>query len=1739
MFNRLISSHRRPVQVVASIVVALILIASLFVLGVTASDESASAAVTLTLKWAQSSIIDIRVASATDMIATYQDAECNVYPVDMAERSDWVTTFLNNEKGTTALLSAALDFYCEYVDPDSNETNTRSIAVTKTVISNAPSTLVTSADGHAYIPIYSKNDSTTHTKPYAILESCTVSGKDYTGNTYNNVDIYSITKAGLYTVAKQSRSSIKLRFVFDYNATTDNSGGTSYRLNSGSVTQSQAALEAPDIQGELNALCQAKLRLTATMANYINDNLGIPAEKRTYDGETDFRSLVVLHSTSSDNGGSFVFSTKTTSYNVSSSDIRRFSPITSADGFGTISAQNTNIESGANTSATNLVGLTSYLKLVWYRGIVTEEGKAPTSYDKLSDTDEIRSAATYKLKIESSTNLDFEVNAIVVYYDGKEYEQSLVISKRVLYVDVNNGAAIKVEKEKEYDQGTDAFMLFTNQSFGEDYWTEYMGGLPSSYTALSSYITGDGLFVFDDSFFDDAVIGKSKTVYMRIKFLSVLSEADPEAAEALEGYDIRPIKGPDDWESMSGKDFLAASAPCAEREMTTTDTNEKYIVYEVGSDFRITSNSVKITLMPALTNESTGETEPPFNEITYGDVKNASDFNLAPYCVASNTVKVSGVIRPEHQQKWKIVFKTDAIGTYTSDASSDTLFVVVRLGEKLASDDTSTTVNFVDAYGERYTLHNGNIYAGDNFEYYFYYEVYAAYASDPTNPVRLTVPLSGEKLGIVEVPQSRNSNNIVLELDVGDLLPLSVNKKEVTFDVDVETEKDYDGTNAIYGFNCTASGVLTDDLNYVKVSKSARFGHAGAGYDIPIVYDLGLVPKDASVAEDLFNLISDSYIINTSELKYDEERHPLGIYSGTIKRLDLTVEFAETEYSRMYDTLTYVIVLAKEGETRDDDLYYYYLRNEEGGSDLSGFATESEIRQMQGFEEGSLLIKLKISGFLPGEGFAYEGSNVEDFLYSKLTDDPSGYSVDPMNTFEILSWIDTSRVGNVDINKLTTSSRSVSDKYRLELFEDLLKEKDDYDRYRYTGNYRLVPKTNSYGWLYIEKLDVSPEDIIITEQTSTNYLEYNGGSNGRAMFENDKINYSNHKESEEIDAIVGSTPETMLSIVSFSSTDVIEHEIEQSLINNFVVAGVYMVTVTIPATSNYNQFVTEPFEVVINRKVVDVFVTYPWRVYGDDELVYEQYRYITDIAEHTVRANIEHEIVGEDEVGDIVYAYNGDLDSGNIVLYQGFIGGETIGDGEDEQQASVSISIPGGVDAAGTHINAVTISGAIKNNYSFRYNSANLYVKRRPLNITAAGDQSKNYTGNQVNPDYTITGGPGVLAMYIIRYNGVDILNDEGKEDETKTDVIESGDYVVKVYAKPDASQGASSENYDASVERLVVNLSVLRTEVRLLESARVAVSEYDGDPYRPQTFDNYFQGVSALGEDIAAKYEWGTVVIKSFRKEGEATPVTDVDTLINSGVYTLNMSATITNVENVYFLVDETEKTAFDFTVQLTIEKSKAIGFDVSYSANQGIRQGADRTEYVDVDGVMEEVFRIVYQKYYDGKETAFSYSLTAVGQDFSNGQLNVVTAVDGTLFAINQHAFYVDDPVYNDTAARNVAMTISGVTYDITGRNRMLNEGEYHVVFYINSEESEDYNENFITLKYEYIFVVEAAPLYVYIGFEEDYGPYKIYRTPNAEVEEHSYMIYDGWIEGEDQDPDILATLVAPVIDWSEVDE
>ena len=1326
----------------------------------------------------------------------------------------------------------------------------------------------------------------------------------------------------------------------------------------------------------------------------------------------------------------------------------------------------------ATSSNTNLAALEQYLSLQWYKKSYIGE---TVKYERMSAGQIVRNAGEYMLKIGSSAGVEYDIfEPVVVKMGGSEFSQGITIEKRTLNVDVVSQTGISVKSSKTYDTTNAADKLFMNVPMNSSVWEE-IGGLAVDADAVKE----KELFAFDGTIFNDASIGENKTIFLKIAFIKV-SDIENENAwyYVTQNYIVVP---------------LANGVQCA----STANG------YNLGARYAIDPNelSVKFSNGP----EIDGKDRFP-DSVVYGDYMRPTDFNFVDYIVmdgATETARNSGTFTIKEHSDWQIV-----IGEPSS--ASGRLNTLYLTPVAAIMNNSASNAIFTDKDGNKYTAYNNRLYTG---RYYVVYTATAVYSTDNSSKSLSVAD------GFLNVPSYAGTN--VFRIVFSSLQMLDVRQKEITININsITLDKDYDGTNKILAYNVTAEGIVDEDNSIIEFVSDVRYAYLGAGNSVPIVYDFYLQKKEGSsaVGSQITSTIN-SYSINASN-KVNGTGYA-NIDSGKIIPLSLTVEFVggnDVVYRRRYATDMYVAVT---GAGIPDGYYYFYVWNGVSGTEQSGFCLESELSDYYG---DSAFVKLRLSGFLneeleDGEGFSYGDTLRNNFMILKNSGNVGDYQEIALNAYELLSWYDTEN--DVPINIDTISSEE-GKSYRLEVRNG----------YTFT-NYQMVMKKGNYARLVIEKCELTNQ-IKIKEDDNYSVV-YDKNSHISDVFDK-KVDITGHPEATQL------TDYASFLYVDRFVTDCTDsshnHVFTPADVQNLRLSGEYFITLNIPATVNYKPY-TDTFTFKVSAKEVVVYLTYAHRLYGDPEVEYNDYKYITDITAHEAYIDSDGNPVDKDFAGkNTVYAFDpNNLDGGNFIMYCGFVDGDEIDINDEEQSHAIArVELKGGVDKAGQD-GRVKTSGAAKHNYVFKYIDAVLYVRRKPLTLSVDAVQAKDYTGQQAVIDYVISGGPGKLGMYVIGYtpNIGETPVKSTEEDETKTEVIESGEYILKVYAKPD---GNDADNYAASEERYEVRLTLNKIKIGLKDGVKADTVEYDGDEngYKLNNFNDYFVGIGADGSPITAESIWGSATISEILNVVDNAPS---EKAINAGKYVLTVRAVIMNTDNIFFDSESADFTYDDaynctFTIELTVEKSSDYTFKVTKS---------------EAISLVNDIYTMIYSGYdeeSDVNPVAFGYDLTFINKNMNNGEINVITTIDGVLYASDLYKYKKSLPS-DVTSAANIAMKIAGVNYDISGRKSLLNVGEYTIKYYVNSEESVNYNQNFVSFEREYTFVIEKKDLKVYIEFDEadfdpqykEYVPYKIYKTPNAELEKKAKFLITGWVREEGSDESITSQVVGITIDWTETPE
>lgn len=1531
------------------------------------------------------------------------------------------------------------------------------------------------------------NHYTTTDYNYAYISSAVIEGTTYKGEkkTYNVYEDWADIVAGVY---KLTSCVINYHFkaVTKYGETTI----TTVKAKDGTVTLNEKDIDNL-LLGDSNSseitikgyqlVLTTEVNLNSDYLSAYSDNFGLSNDARSYTGENVY-DLVSIHKDGniSDSDGKFYFS----------ADNRKL--VNSiGNGFGS---------SYASSATTNFAAIQDYISVDWCKKTIIYDSNDSSKISQVVYSDpigiEVYSAGDYGIKLSCSYQFEYpQFNPIIVKVGGKEFLQDITIGKSELKIDIENSIGITAKTSKGYDNSASAEILFNNINMTAEAWSA-IGGFDGDIVAVTQN-GGQSLFSFVGSEFEDERIGTGKKVYLMIA-MEVVMDEESKLYAISQSYVPVPYRGTQRCTYVEGKG------------------------YDLGYYYEITAPNLSVRFVNS---DSDGKEWFP-ESVIYGEYMRHTDFVYKNYIVVDGGIEtgtLTGEFRFEEQAGWRIV-----IGEYDSSAklSYNTIFLVPTAAQ--LADDSAKNYIYSDVDGNKYIAYNDRLYRG---EYYIVFVPTVVYASDKSS-------VSGLKIenGTIEVPDSSGASTAFV-LNFPTVQRLTVSAKVISVTVNsITLNKTYDGTNKILNYDIGYSGINDEDRDILEFVSEVTYASAAANTGVDagdtntktsLVYNFYLQgKKDASISQSGLRSTIGSYEINGGN-----KENATGIANidyGKISPLPLTVEFLETSYSRRYASYLYVVVT---GVGIPDGYYYYHDYNGETTNNLSGFCTEDEFDTLFG---DSTVIKVRLSGFLnedksDGEGFVFnEESTRSDFMLSKMSSDINQYVVEVLRTYDLLSWHDSIKDVKIDVN---TVSSADGESYRLEINDG-----------QHFTNYVLKQKSGNYAWLGVEKCEITNE-ITINGNDSFK-LFYDKQSHADDVFTY-KVDISGHPE--YMKDLVDMDFTTFLHVDSFTTdcTDVTHyHSFNEQDIQGLILSGDYTVTMTIPPTTNYKAY-TVSFDMSISPKEVTVYLTYAHRLYGDPEVSYESYRNVADISDHEVYIDGDGNVIPDEEVDNVVgktlvYAFEKNLAAGNYILYCGFVSGDYIDITDLEQKnAYAEVQLSGGVDKAGSD-GRVKASGAAKHNYTFKYVDAILYVDRRPLEITVDPVQTKTYTGQQIAVDYTVSGGPGTLGLYVIGYTPTigdtpDVWSDEDI-DETNADVIESGEYILKVYAKPD---GNNADNYAASEERLEVRLTVTRTKIVLRDEVDTDAVYYNEEEYELNNFKYFFVGVDTDGTEIETESTWGSTTIESAKIKDTGAAV---DKIINAGVYLITIKVNISNAANILFDSDCEDiewlsEADCRFVLTLTVNKAEDYVF-VAMS-----------TDAISLDG---DIYKMVYNGYDeegddDGNNAvAFGYNLTFINKSKNDGELNVIITINDVLYGSDTKK-YMKSSADDVAAAAAFLHKIDGISYDITTRDSLCNVGTYTIKYYVNDENSINYDPNYISFTREYTFVIEKARLMVYIVFDENdfdreyaqYVPYKIYKTPNADLGEKASFSIVGWVRDEGEDEAITSLVSGIEIDWSDLPE
>ena len=369
------------------------------------------------------------------------------------------------------------------------------------------------------------------------------------------------------------------------------------------------------------------------------------------------------------------------------------------------------------------------------------------------------------------------------------------------------------------------------------------------------------------------------------------------------------------------------------------------------------------------------------------------------------------------------------------------------------------------------------------------------------------------------------------------------------------------------------------------------------------------------------------------------------------------------------------------------------------------------------------------------------------------------------------------------------------------------------------GRILVYDKTNKIGLIYTS--DLSKSFILITRHDEYNkiredaaFLQPDGSSNFKDLITVIGFSIGGETESPDDDRIYD---------VSEFTQD----------IQYMKLAGDYIIKVSTPETKNYKK-VTTVFEIRVYCAQVTVYATAAIRTYmaeydpakevkadtsaaGKKLLTseqLEQYVAYMDVNSYELYAT-------KDDGYETTYVYykNDDpsvklYDTELIRLYYvGFADGDVFLRGTDREAVvtvDTSCFLVGGeyVDQAGRKTSAIHISGAYKQNYSFNYVHADLYVKKQTLLLEIDGNQKSSYTGENLLPDSSVvtedgSAAPAELTQFIAAYYA---LGSDGKYRIYVRDYEQSGVVIKEAVISSGPALSQTKDYYYYFVEYIDEN---------------------------------------------------------------------------------------------------------------------------------------------------------------------------------------------------------------------------------------------------------------------------------------------------------------------------------------------
>jgi len=377
----------------------------------------------------------------------------------------------------------------------------------------------------------------------------------------------------------------------------------------------------------------------------------------------------------------------------------------------------------------------------------------------------------------------------------------------------------------------------------------------------------------------------------------------------------------------------------------------------------------------------------------------------------------------------------------------------------------------------------------------------------------------------------------------------------------------------------------------------------------------------------------------------------------------------------------------------------------------------------------------------------------------------------------------------------------------------------------------------------------------------------------------------------------------------------------------------------------------------------------------------------------------------------------GSTNSTLTIQYSGLVNGETVAVLSTAPTANTSVDA---TTVVGTYNGAITVSGAVSNNYTFTYVAGNFTVTKAPLTITA-DNQTKVY--GTVNPTLTFQYSGFVNGETEVVLTTAPIANTTIDE----TTVV--GDYTGTITVA-----GGVDENYSFSYVAGDFTITKATATINITSTTQT----YDG------TAKSVTTATTPVGLTVDVTYDGSTTVPTNAGTYAVVTTINDANYQgAQNGSLTISKASATVDITNTTFTYDGTAKsvttatTPVGLTVDVTYDGSTTVPTNVGTYAvvatiNDANYQGAQNGSLtISKASATVDITNTTFT--YDGTAKSVTTATTPAG-------LTVDVTYDGSTTVPTDAGTYAVVATINDDnyqGTQNGSLTISKGTATITITN------------------------------------------------------------------------------------------------------